>query len=51
MILFINATDLSRLQVQFGYAEPVTGEAIPEPTLTALLGMGGLALLRRRRTS
>ena len=44
---FVNATDLAILASNFGFAAP-TG-AIPEPASMAILGLAGLALLRRRR--
>jgi MYXO-CTERM domain-containing protein len=46
--LLISATDLARLKADFGFSEPVTGQAIPEPAAMGLLALGGLALLRKR---
>jgi hypothetical protein len=49
----VDVTDLGRLGLNFGSSNqgaagsPVV--AVPEPTALALLGLGGLALLRRRR--
>jgi len=49
----VDVTDLGRLGLNFGSSNqgaagaPVV--AVPEPTAVALLGLGGLALLRRRR--
>ena len=42
----VNATDLALLAENIGFAAP-TG-AVPEPVALALLGIGGVALLRRR---
>jgi len=48
----VNGQDLAILAANFGAgaaALPGQGSAVPEPTSLALLGLGGLALLRRRR--
>ena len=42
----INATDLAILAANFGYVAPAG--AVPEPITMSLLGIGGVALLRRR---
>ena len=44
----VNATDLALLAENMGFSAP-TGQAIPEPATLGLLGLGGLALLNRRR--
>ena len=43
---FVNATDLAILAANFGYIAPAG--AVPEPITMTLLGVGGLAMLRRR---
>ena len=43
----INATDLAILAANFGFSAP-TGALVPEPATLGLLGLGGLALLKRR---
>ncbi|MHC4986668.1 MAG: PEP-CTERM sorting domain-containing protein, partial [Planctomycetota bacterium] len=46
---YINATDLALMAGNFGYVAPAG--AAPEPFTLSLLGVGGVALLRRRRQS
>ena len=43
----INATDLAILAANFGYVAPAG--AVPEPITMSLMGLGGLALLRRKK--
>ena len=43
----INATDLAILAANFGYVAPAG--AVPEPITMSLMGIGGLALLRRKK--
>ena len=43
----IDATDLAILKSQFGFVAP--GAPVPEPMTLGLLGLGGLALRRRRK--
>ena len=43
----VDANDLAILQANLGQA--AAGATIPEPAMLSLLGMGGLAVLRRRR--
>ncbi len=45
----VNATDLAILKGAFGFVAP-TGGGVPEPMTIGLLAMGGLALLRRKRS-
>lgn len=48
----VDGLDISILVNQFGlsYAsEPLSATVVPEPATMALLGLGGLAVLRRRR--
>ena len=49
-VTHIKLTDVQDLGGPYtGFGEIRFGEAIPEPSSLALLGLGGLALLRRRR--
>ena len=45
----VNATDLAILKGTFGFVA-LTGGSVPEPMTIGLLAMGGLTLLRRRRS-
>jgi len=45
----INGQDLAILAANFGSSLPLAAAPVPEPTSLALLGLGGLALMRRRR--
>ena len=45
----VNATDLAILKATFGFVAP-TGGGVPEPVTIGLLSLGGLGLLRRRRS-
>ncbi|HDZ21644.1 hypothetical protein LCGC14_0315840 [marine sediment metagenome] len=46
---FVDGTDLAILKTNFGFIAP-TGGAVPEPVTIGLLSIGGLAMLRRRRS-
>ena len=47
---YVDATDLAILKATFGLsAAPTAGTEVPEPATVGLLGLGGLAMFRRRR--
>ncbi|HDZ21643.1 hypothetical protein LCGC14_0315830 [marine sediment metagenome] len=46
---FVDGTDLAILKTNFGFIAP-TGGAVPEPVTIGLLSLGGIALLRRKRS-
>ncbi|HDZ21645.1 hypothetical protein LCGC14_0315850 [marine sediment metagenome] len=47
---FVNGTDLAILKTNFGFIAPPSPGGVPEPVTIGLLSLGGLAMLRRRRS-
>ena len=46
---FVGVDDLNTVLVNWNNGTPPAGAAVPEPASLALLGLGGLAMLKRRR--
>ncbi|KKN66812.1 hypothetical protein LCGC14_0467520, partial [marine sediment metagenome] len=44
---FVDGTDLAILKTNFGF---IADPAVPEPVTIGLLALGGLAMLRRRKS-
>ncbi|MEZ6192250.1 MAG: PEP-CTERM sorting domain-containing protein [Phycisphaerales bacterium] len=45
---FVGITDLNLVLGNWNAGTPPAGSAVPEPATLALLGLGGMALLKRR---